>query len=96
MAKDKAKKKASKHVTAKLPAHLAEHVGEVTGNGGIYDSRSEYIRDLVRRDMEQNSEPMRKEINDLLESTFHDDEITEWSPAEMDELRKLAYKKKKK
>lgn len=73
-----------------MPLPLAKHVGRVTGEGTHYESPDEFIKDLVRRDMERHIE--RQEIDDLLESTYHDNEITPWTKADLDELRKLAHK----
>lgn len=92
----KSTNKMVKHLNTTLPIRLAEYVGGIAGSGDLYVSPDEYIRDLVRRDMERNEELERKEMLGFLASTFEDDEITDWSPDEFDELRKLAYKKQKK
>lgn len=38
-------------INARLPASLAEHVDKMIG--AFYETPSEYIRDLIRRDMEK-------------------------------------------
>lgn len=38
-------------INARLPASLAEHVEKMIGS--FYETPSEYIRDLIRRDMEK-------------------------------------------
>ncbi|OGI03796.1 MAG: hypothetical protein A2Y25_07230 [Candidatus Melainabacteria bacterium GWF2_37_15] len=38
-------------VNANLPESLAYHVNIMCGEGGFYDSASEYIRDLIRQDL---------------------------------------------
>lgn len=96
-AKANAKNKAAMRLSITLPPDLVEHVDMATCEGAMYDSPSEYIRDLVRRDMERINKLERKEILKLLASTFSKDNTSSpWSPDEFDELRKLAYKKKKK
>lgn len=43
---------ASDRVNARLPQPLAQHVSRVVGSKGLYETPSEYIRSLIRRDME--------------------------------------------
>lgn len=43
----------SDRVNARLPESLAYHVARMVGAGGYYETPSEYIRDLIRRDMEK-------------------------------------------
>ena len=43
----------SARVNARLPEPLANHVARIDGGGGYYETPSEYIRDLIRRDMER-------------------------------------------
>jgi len=43
---------ASDRVNARLPQPLAQHVSRVVGSRGMYETPSEYIRSLIRRDME--------------------------------------------
>ena len=43
---------ASDRVNARLPEPLAQHVSRVVGSKGMYETPSEYIRSLIRRDME--------------------------------------------
>lgn len=92
MAKDKAKpKRVVKRLNTTLPQPLAEYVGRITGEGTLYETPGEFIKDLVRRDMERHIE--RQEIDDLLESTFSpDNKCSPWTKNDLDELRKLAYK----
>ena len=40
-------------INARLSAPLAEFVERMVGDDGLYETPSEYIRDLIRRDMEQ-------------------------------------------
>ncbi len=43
----------STRINARLSAPLAEFVERMVGDAGLYETPSEYIRDLIRRDMEQ-------------------------------------------
>ncbi len=43
---------ASDRVNARLPESLAQHVARVVGAKGMYETPSEYVRSLIRRDME--------------------------------------------
>ena len=45
-----------KRLNTSLPDPLARYVGEVTGKGSLYETPSEFIRDLVRRHMEKSLE----------------------------------------
>ncbi len=44
---------ASDRINARLTAPLAEHVARVVGAQGLYETSSEYIRALIRKDMEE-------------------------------------------
>ena len=45
--------KASPNVTLRVSGPLREHLEDCTGANGPYETPSEYLRDLIRRDMEQ-------------------------------------------
>lgn len=38
-------------INARLPQALATHVSQVVGRNGSFETPSEYVRDLIRRDM---------------------------------------------
>lgn len=40
-------------VTARLSPPLAEYVRRMVGESGLYGTPAEYVRDLIRRDMER-------------------------------------------
>lgn len=40
-------------INARLSQPLADFVGRMVGEGGLYETSSEYVRDLIRRDMER-------------------------------------------
>jgi Arc/MetJ-type ribon-helix-helix transcriptional regulator len=44
----------SPNVTLRISGGLRDHIEECTGEHGLYETPSEYLRDLVRRDMEKN------------------------------------------
>ena len=46
---------ASHRVNARLTVPLAQHVARVVGPKGMYETPSEYIRSLIRRDMESET-----------------------------------------
>ncbi len=41
------------HINAHLPHPLAEFVARMVGESGLYETPAEYVRDLIRRDMER-------------------------------------------
>lgn len=43
-------------ITINFPGELESFVQQRVGGSGLYDSASEYIRDLVRRDFEQEEQ----------------------------------------
>lgn len=43
----------SERINARLSQPLAEFVGRMVGESGLYETPSEYVRDLIRRDMER-------------------------------------------
>jgi len=55
-------------VNARLPKILAQHVAFVVDQQGIYETPSEYIRDLIRKDLEN---PRYQIFNQIAEG-FHD------------------------
>ena len=54
----------SERINARLSQPLAEFVDRMVGEAGLYETPSEYIRDLVRRDQEEQA---RKRLRDLIE-----------------------------
>jgi antitoxin ParD1/3/4 len=43
----------SERINARLSQPLAEFVDRMVGDTGLYETPSEYVRDLIRRDMER-------------------------------------------
>ena len=52
----------SDRVNARLSPPLARFVARMVGEDGLYETPSEYIRDLIRRDMEKR-EDIQAEAN---------------------------------
>ena len=45
----------SERINARLSQPLAEFVDRMVGEEGLYETPSEYVRDLIRRDMERRN-----------------------------------------
>lgn len=63
----KNKKMKEERINARLPEFLARHVYEVCEEQKRYDSASEYIRDLIRRDYEKMEQEKIIKLNARLE-----------------------------
>lgn len=44
-----------RRINATLPEPLAQFVAQITGEGGLYETPSEFVRDLIRRYMEKTA-----------------------------------------
>jgi antitoxin ParD1/3/4 len=51
----------SERINARLSQPLAQFVDQMVGSSGLYETPSEYIRDLIRRDMEQRESNIVRE-----------------------------------
>ena len=64
----------SNRVNARLSKPLAEHVNRMVGADGLFETPSEYIRSLIRRDMESDSSQVYAKIiegfEDIQEERF--------------------------
>lgn len=65
-----------RRLNATLPPKLAEFVAEVTGEDGLYETPSEFVRDLIRRYMENVHATERHEINTLLRQSMAENDYT--------------------
>ncbi len=52
----------STRINARLSGALASFVERMVGASGLYETPSEYIRDLIRRDMERRTIPEQEAI----------------------------------
>lgn len=48
-------------INARLTGALADFVARMVGKTGLYETPSEYVRDLIRRDMERRENPAEHE-----------------------------------
>ena len=78
--------KVIKRLNATLPEPLARFVGEVTGDGGLYETPSEFIRDLIRRYMETTQKSQYMEINDILARSLKADSYSDWTEQDMQDI----------
>jgi len=65
-----------RRLNATLPESLAQFVGEVTGKGGLYETPSEFVRDLIRRYMEKTAAMERHAVNGLLRQSIAENSYT--------------------
>lgn len=75
-----------KRLNATLPAPLAQFVGEITGEGGLYETPSEFVRDLIRRYMEKAAASERHTLNDLLRQSIAENS---YSPLTADDAKSV-------
>ena len=76
--------------SATLPEPLAKFVGEITGEDGLYETPSEFVRDLIRHYMANiNSE--KHEIDDLLFQAITENSYSEYSHADIDNVVKSLF-----
>lgn len=48
-------------INARLSQPLADFVGRMVGEDGLYETPSEYVRDLIRRDMERRESQLAQD-----------------------------------
>lgn len=59
----------SDRINARLSQPLAEFVSRMVGDTGLYETPSEYVRDLIRRDMERREGQV---VQDAILAGYHD------------------------
>ena len=79
-----------KRLNTTLPDPLAQYVAEITGKGTLYETPSEFIRDLVRRHMEKAQEREHREVTAMLARSVQENDYTDWSDADLADVRKAA------
>lgn len=79
-----------RRLNATLPDPLAIYVGEVTGRGALYETPSEFIRDLVRRHMENAQNRENMEIAGLLAQSLHENDYADWTSDDLADARSAA------
>lgn len=78
-----------KRLNATLPEPLARFVAEITGEGGLYETPSEFVRDLIRRYMEKTTRNEQSEINALLTQAIEENEYSDLTADDMVSFRSL-------
>ena len=87
---DTSKGKMVKRLNTTLPDPLALYVGEITGRGSLYETPSEFIRDLVRRHMEAALNQECGEVRALLLQSLRENEYSVWSDEDLADARRAA------
>ena len=77
-----------KRLNATLPEPLARFVGEVTGEGGLYETPSELVRDLIRRYMERVQQSDRDAINAILVQALEEDSYSPLTSNDFADIRR--------
>ena len=69
------------HRCAALAAMFAAPLalGEITGKGALYETPSEFIRDLIRRHMERTEERERGDVRALLVQSLNEGDYADWT-----------------
>lgn len=49
----------SENINVRVTGNLRDHLNQQIGDNGLYDNASEYIRDLIRRDLHDKQEAWR-------------------------------------
>jgi len=72
-------------INVRLPERLQAFIKAQTGGDGIYDSTSEYVRDLIRRDYERIEEQKWQKLEGVLLPGLEaeEDAFEDVSPAEV-------------
>lgn len=76
-----------KRLSTTLPDSLAAYVGEITGQGGEYETPSEFIRDLIRRHMERTQDLEKQAVEIELMKSLSEQSYDAWSVDDLDDLR---------
>ena len=88
--KEDSANKMVKRLNTTLPDPLALYVGEMTGKGALYETPSEFIRDLVRRHMEKYQQQERADINAMLTRSLRENDHVPWTDIDLEDARKAA------
>jgi Arc/MetJ-type ribon-helix-helix transcriptional regulator len=65
-----------KRINATLPEPLAQFVAQMTGETGLYETPSEFIRDLIRRQMEKTVNEEQHVLHTLLRQSLAEGSYT--------------------
>jgi antitoxin ParD1/3/4 len=64
---------ASENVNVRITGELRKHLLQQTGEHGLYENSSEYIRDLIRKDIKSREEAWTWLRNELEPALYADD-----------------------
>ena len=78
-----------KRLNATLPETLGKFVGEITGSGGLYETPSEFVRDLIRRYMENVGYIERQEVTAMLTQSLDENNYAPWTSQDMQDIRDI-------
>jgi antitoxin ParD1/3/4 len=76
-----------KRLNATLPESLAQFVAQMTGEHGLYETPSEFVRDLIRRHMEKVAIEEKRIINAMLRQAITENDYTPYTAADADAVR---------
>ena len=76
-----------RRLNATLPEPLARFVAEMTGENGLYETPSEFVRDLIRRQMERVASAERHSINALLRQSLAENDYSPLTPEDGQSIR---------
>ncbi|MEJ2417728.1 MAG: hypothetical protein P8Y45_12530 [Exilibacterium sp.] len=82
----------SPNVTLRISGSLREHLDECTGPNGLYETPSEYLRDLIRRDMEQKDAEKWERLRAALAEGLSAKE-SDYQPVSAEEIKQRARKR---
>ena len=80
-------------VNVRITGKLRRFIEEQASPSGLYESASEYVRDLIRRDYQQQEERKWSWLMDQLRPGLEADE-SEFVPLDPEEILKAAKKEK--
>ena len=75
-----------KRLSTTLPDPLALYVGTITGEGGDYETPSEFVRDLIRRHMECSRAQEKQDVETLLMRSLAENNYSPWTPEDTKKL----------
>ena len=80
-------------VNVRITGKLRRFIEEQTSPNGLYESASEYVRDLIRRDYQRKEARKWSWLSDQLRPGLEADE-SEFVPLDPEEIIKIAKKEK--
>ena len=80
-------------INVRITGKLRNFITQQTSPNGLYESASEYVRDLIRRDYERQEERKWRWLMDQIRPGMEADE-SEFVPLDAEEIIKTARKEK--